>query len=144
MRPNAAIKSIYSKDFELAYVVTLAEKQLSTDLHVTNPSATDSLEFQALLHTYLRAPSNAVTISPLNGLSYINKVKGGVKEVEKREAVDVKQFTDAVYEDAPSKVNVIWPGGGIEVKMTEFKTLTVWNPQAEAGSKIGDMEENGW
>lgn len=144
MKPSSAVKSIYSKDFELAYVVTLAEKQLSTDLHVTNPSTTDSLEFQALLHTYLRAPSSAVTISPLKGLSYINKVKGGAKEVENREVVDVKQFTDAVYEDAPSKVSVIWPGGGIEVKMTEFKTLTVWNPQAEAGSKIGDMEENGW
>jgi len=24
------------------------------------------------------------------------------------------------------------------------QTLTVWNPQAEAGSKIGDLEENGW
>lgn len=148
LQPNASIAAVYARSFELAYVVTLAEHQLSTDLHVTNP-ASSPLEFQALLHTYIRAPANDVTISPLAGKFYIDKTdpdpaaKSTLKE-EKREKVDVRRFTDAVYENAPSKVHVIWPGGGLEVRMAEFKTLTVWNPQAQAGSKIGDMEEGGW
>ncbi|THH17005.1 hypothetical protein EW146_g3727 [Bondarzewia mesenterica] len=149
LQPNAAIAAVYSKLFHLAYVVTLAEHQLSTNLHVTNPSTTESLDFQALLHTYIRAPANDVTISPLTGRLYIDKTdpnpatRTSLKE-EKREVVDVKNFTDAVYEDVPSKIDVIWPGGGLELRMSEFRTLTIWNPQAEAGSKIGDMEERGW
>ena len=63
---------------------------------------------------------------------------------EKRRAVDVRSFTDSVYEDAPPKIDVSWPGGAVELKLHGFTTLTVWNPQAEAGTKIGDMEENGW
>ncbi|KAI0047842.1 galactose mutarotase-like protein, partial [Auriscalpium vulgare] len=117
--------------------------------HVGNPSSTDALEFQALLHTYVRAPANDVAIAPLQGKYYVDKTEASLEarsklKEEKREAVDVRVFTDSVYEDAPSKIDVTWPGGGLEVKMHEFNTLTVWNPQAEAGSKLGDMEVGGW
>jgi glucose-6-phosphate 1-epimerase len=127
----------------------LSEHELSTDIHVSNPSTSDALDFQALLHTYIRAPANDVSISPLLGKRYIDKTeksldaRNALKE-ETRSAVDVRSFTDSVYEDAPPKTNVTWPGGAVELKLHGFTTLTVWNPQAEAGSKIGDMEENGW
>ena len=127
----------------------MAEHELSTDLHVSNPSASEAFDFQALLHTYIRAPANEVSISPLLGKLYIDKTeksldaRNALKE-EKRSAVDVRAFTDSVYEDTPPKVNVSWPDGGVELKLGGFATLTIWNPQAEAGGKIGDMEENGW
>ena len=57
--PNDAIKSKFDKAFELAYVVTLAQHQLSTDLHVKN-AGTTSLEFQALFHNYIRAPPSGI------------------------------------------------------------------------------------
>ena len=49
LEPTDAIKAKYDKPFELAYVVTLAEHQISTDLHVKNTgsSASSPLEFQA-------------------------------------------------------------------------------------------------
>jgi len=149
LQPNSNIAKLYAKDFQLAYVVTLAEHELSTDIHVSNPSASEALDFQALLHTYIRAPAKDVTISPLLGKLYIDKTeksldaRNALKE-EKRDAVDVRAFTDSVYEHAPPRVNVSWPSGGVELKLGGFTTLTVWNPQAEAGSKMGDMEENGW
>jgi glucose-6-phosphate 1-epimerase len=127
----------------------LAEHELSTDLHVSNPSTSEAFDFQALLHTYIRAPANEVSISPLLGKLYIDKAeksldaRNALKE-EKRSAVDVRALTDSVYEDTPPRVNVSWPDGGVELKLGGFTTLTIWNPQAEAGSKIGDMEENGW
>lgn len=116
---------------------------------MSNPSSSETLDFQALLHTYIRAPANEVSISPLLGKRYIDKTEKSLEarntlKEEKRNGVDVRTFTDSVYEDAPPKVNVSWPGGGLELKLVGFTTLTVWNPQAEAGSKIGDMEENGW
>lgn len=127
----------------------MAEHELSTDIHVSNPSTSEALDFQALLHTYIRAPANEVSISPLLGKRYVDKADksldatNALKE-EKRSAVDVRSFTDSVYEDAPPKINVSWPGGAVELKLHGFTALTVWNPQAEVGSKIGDMEENGW
>ena len=150
LRPNATIVNLYTKEFQLAYVVTLAEHELSTDIHVSNPSTSlEALDFQALLHTYIRAPANEVAISPLLGKRYIDKTEKSAEarntlKEEKRSSVDVRAFTDFVYEDAPPKVDVSWPGGGLVLQLHGFTTLTVWNPQAEAGSKIGDMEEDGW
>jgi glucose-6-phosphate 1-epimerase len=149
LQPNSRITKLYTRDFQLAYVVTLAEHELNTDIHVSNPSPSEALEFQALLHTYIRAPANEVSISPLLGKRYIDKTEKSLEarntlKEERRGDVDVRTSTDSVYEDAPPKVNVSWPGGGLELKLVGFTTLTVWNPQAEAGSKIGDMEENGW
>lgn len=116
---------------------------------MSNPSASEALDFQALLHTYIRAPANEVSISPLLGKRYIDKTEKSVEarsslKEERRSGVDVRTFTDSVYEDAPSSVDVSWPNGGLGLKLHGFTTLTIWNPQAEAGSKIGDMEENGW
>lgn len=58
--------------------------------------------------------------------------------------MDVLKFTDSVYENAPGKYTVTWPGGGVEVNAKNLKDVVVWNPQAEAGAKIGDMEAGGW
>ena len=149
LQPNANITKLYTKDFRLAYVVTLAEHELSTDIHVSNLASSETLDFQALLHTYIRAPANEVSISPLLGKRYVDKTqkspeaRSTLKE-EERSGVDVRTFTDSVYEDTPSEINVSWPGGGLVLKLSGFTTLTIWNPQEEAGSKIGDMEEKGW
>jgi len=144
--PN--INSKYTRPFRLSYVVTLAAHQLSTDLHVTNTSLSDVLEFQALLHNYLRVPADQVVIGPLQSLSYYDKTETTeearlMPKIETRAHVDVKRYTDSVYENAPLEYDISWPTGKIEIKATHFKDLVVWNPQQE-GQKISDMEENGW
>ncbi|KAF9526452.1 galactose mutarotase-like domain-containing protein [Crepidotus variabilis] len=149
LEPNDHIKSIYSKPFSLTYVVTLAEQQLSTDIHVGNPPTShEALEFQALLHNYIRAPSDEVKVSSLKGLSYYDKTekteeaKANAK-TETRDQVDVKTTTDSVYEDASLHYKVTWPGHGLEIRAKNLKDVVIWNPQEE-GSKIGDMEAEGW
>jgi len=151
LEPKAGITEKYERPFHLAYVITLAEHQLSTDLHVRNTalSTTAPLEFQALLHNYIRAPSSDVLITPLQGLSYYDKTEASEElrakpKVESRSAVDVKTYTDSVYEDAPGVYEIVSPTGKLEIRAKNFKDVVVWNPQAEAGSKIGDMETGGW
>jgi glucose-6-phosphate 1-epimerase len=149
LEPTASIQAVYSKPFSLAYVVTLAEHQLSTDLHVENPvDAPGPLEFQALLHNYIAAPAEKVLVSPLNGLSYVDKTdasfeSGNALKTETRDGVDVRKFTDSIYVDAPGNYKVVWPGGGVEIKTKGFKDVVVWNPQ-ETGAKMADMEPQGW
>lgn len=131
--------------------MTLAEHQLSTDLHVTNTGLSTSppLVFQALFHNYIRAPSSEVLVTPLQGLKYYDKteatdeLRSRPKE-EKRSAVDVRIFTDSVYEDAPGTYHITWPNDEITIRTKNLKDVVVRNPQKEAGSKIGDMEEGGW
>ncbi|KAL0571142.1 hypothetical protein V5O48_010813, partial [Marasmius crinis-equi] len=146
LEPSPEIAKNYPKSFRLAYVVTLAEHQLATDLHVKNTSTDDVLEFQALFHNYIQAPSDSVLVTPLQGVSYKDKTDSSTQDLktESRAGVDVKKFTDSVYTNAPQKYEVIWPGGGLSIRSQDLKDVVVWNPQAEAGSKIGDMEEGGW
>jgi len=141
LNPNDAIKAVYEKPFSLAYVVTLAGHQLSTDLHVIN-TGNAPFEFQALFHSYIKAPAEQVLVSSLNGLKYFDKVAKETK-TESRDGVDVKNFTDSVYENAPGNYKVVWPSGGIEVKTKNFKDVVVWNPR-ETGSSMSDMEHEGW
>ena len=129
----------------LAYVITLAEHQLNTDLHVTNTSPDKPLAFQALLHTYIRAPKAAAHIDGLQNLSYLDKtVAGNQKLRETRAVADVHQFTDYVYENGPREYTVTWPDGGLKVKAIGFKDVVLWNPGPQKGGEIGDMEEGGW
>ncbi|KAF9056177.1 galactose mutarotase-like domain-containing protein [Panaeolus papilionaceus] len=145
---NERIQALFPKPFRLIYVVTLAEHQLSTDIHVENTSSTDTLIFQALLHTYIKAPADEATVSPLQGLKFRDKTDPtpegrALLQDETRAAVDVKKFTDSVYIDGPGKYTVTWPGGGMQVRAVNFKDVVVWNPQEE-GFRIMDMESDGW
>lgn len=145
------MKEQFSYPVRLEFVVTLAAHQLSTDLRVRNvaPESSAPMEFQALFHNYIRAPASDVRVTPLTGLSYYDKTEAteearATPKVESREGVDVTTFTDSVYEDGPGKYNVTWSSGKIEIKTVNMKDVVVWNPQKEAGSKIGDMEDGGW
>ncbi|PVF99906.1 galactose mutarotase-like protein [Serendipita vermifera] len=142
--PTLAIKDVFPHEFNLTYVVTLAAHELSTNVHVENPSTDNTLSFQTLLHTYYAADASAVKVEPLKGLTYINKVKGGIEETENRDIVDVQNFTDFVYRDAPRKYTIHTGDATIHLKAIGLNDVVVWNPGQDAGSKIGDMEDKGW
>jgi len=148
LTPSSAIHEKFPYDCKLEYIVTLAEHQLTSDLHVVNTGST-KLTFQALLHTYFLVPSApSARVTPLHGLTYTNKTKSGTpRETEERQAVDVMQFTDSVYEAAGGKYEIAVEEGGrsvIGIKTIGFGDVVIWNPGKENGSKMGDMEDGGW
>ena len=129
--------------------MTLAECKLGTDLHVINHPGAGALQFQALFHNYIRAPANDVTISPLTGKNYFDKTEANAEarvtpKVEDRKAVDVRKFTDSVYEDGGQAYKISWPQGGVRIETEGLKDVVIWNPQETAGKGIGDMEDGGW
>uniref|UniRef100_A0A0W0G3I5 DNA polymerase n=1 Tax=Moniliophthora roreri TaxID=221103 RepID=A0A0W0G3I5_MONRR len=151
LEPSPKVAGLYKKPFRLGYVVTLAEHQLSTDLHVTNTSTSesyppDAFEFQALFHNYVGGPSQDLFVTPVQGLEYKDKTDASFQGLKKetRAGVDVKKFTDSVYANAPQSYEVTWPGGGLAIKSKNLKDVVIWNPQAETGSKMADMEDGGW
>ncbi|KZW02163.1 galactose mutarotase-like protein [Exidia glandulosa HHB12029] len=143
LKPTPEIDALYAFPWALTYTITLAAHQLTTDIAVKNTGGA-SFDFQALLHTYIAAHSASVSVSPLTGLTYIDKVAGGGERTESRELVDVRSFTDSVYKGAGGRYSVRWEGGGVDVRANGFGDVVVWNPNKEAGWKIGDMEDGGW
>jgi glucose-6-phosphate 1-epimerase len=128
-------------------VVTLSAHQISTDIHVKNTTDDKNpgkLAFQCVLHTYYAAEAAKVKVTPLKGLTYINKVKKGTEEIEERDAVDVLSFTDSVYKNAPQEYEIDTGLNKIHLKSRELNDVVVWNPGPEAGAKIADMEDGGW
>src|SRR5882762_1436256 len=121
LEPTPSVLAKYDRPFHLTFILRLTEYQLRTELHVKNTSTADDLEFQALFHNYLRAPSPEVLIFPLKHHSYYDKTapteeeRATLKE-ETREGVDVKEFTDFVYPNAPQKYEVMWPQGRIDIE----------------------------
>jgi glucose-6-phosphate 1-epimerase len=149
LEPTPSIAEKYNKPFKLAFIVKLTEYQLTTELHVRNTSNTDVLEFQALFHNYIRAPSRQVLVSSLQHRSYYDKTAPteegrSTSKKETRESVDVKNYTDSVYENVSQQYQITWPLGGVEMRTSELKDLVIWNPQEQVGSKLVDMEEGGW
>ena len=149
LEPNNSIRAVYSRPFKLVYNVVLGEHQLSTVLRVENTSQqSETLEFQALLHNYIRAPADEVKITPLKGLTYYDKTEStdesrAAPKIESREEVSVSEYTDSVYEDGSLNYMISWTHGFLNLKVKIFKDVVVWNPQQE-GRKIGDMEPDGW
>ena len=153
LEPTTGIKTVYDRPFHLSYEVTLAEYELKSTLRIRNTSdlahLPNILAFQALFHNYILAPSCDVVVTPLQHKKYYDKTEATEEgrtnaKIETRAAVDVRTFTDSIYEDAPQQYHVTWPSGGIAVRSAGLKNVVVWNPQKDAGSKLADMEDEGW
>lgn len=146
---TSEVKAIFDFPVTLEYVVILSERELCTELHVTNHSDEDALQYQALFHNYIRAPANDVKVSPLTGKNYFDKTEAAAEakatpRLEQREEVDVRRTTDSVYVDGGQAYKVTWPQGGIQIKTEGLKDVVIWNPQEIIGKAIGDMEDGGW
>ncbi|EJT99764.1 glucose-6-phosphate 1-epimerase [Dacryopinax primogenitus] len=134
---------LFPHPFKLVYTVTLAEHQLTTSLRVHNTGSAP-LAFQALLHNYFKGESSIAQVQPLKGVTYRDKVRNMVEDVETREIVDVREYTDRVYEAAGGNYTLSFPRSvHISIKTHNLPDVTVWNPQ-ETGSSMADMEPNGW
>lgn len=145
LRPSPAVTAKWPQPFHVEYLVTLSEHELGTKISVTNPAtSTTVLKHQALLHNYIAAPASSVLVSPLTGLTFRDKTKGGAESTETREKVDVRNVTDSAYLNAPGTYDVEWEGGGLKIKTTGFPDVVVWNPNEEVGKAIGDLEDKGW
>lgn len=121
------IQTLFAPNFSCLYSVKISSNTIRTTLEVSNPGE-ENFEFQALLHTYLRLPSGClpenVEVGPLKGLSFTDKVQGGVVEREKREYLDFKEGeVDRVYDHVPASIDI----GMGKSKALVLKTVSLPN-----------------
>lgn len=129
------IKAVFEPDFALSYTVTLFKTgALETALKVINPSSSETLRFQSLLHTYLRLPEGVqpadTKIAGLGGLKYVDKPSGGGIHTQEQDEVVFEGETDRVYFDAPRDASLEKRDGTpiVQVQKANWADFTVWNP----------------
>ncbi len=91
---NGLDKSQWPYKFELLYTITLAATTLESHLEILNKD-TVRIEFQALLHTYLRVSDiHGVQVHGLQGIAYKDKTVGYAETMETSENVEIATETD--------------------------------------------------
>ncbi|CAH7689806.1 galactose mutarotase-like domain-containing protein [Phakopsora pachyrhizi] len=135
--------------FKCVYTVRLVDHSLSTELEVTNLSE-EKIEFQALLHTYLRIPDSKepkdVRVKSLKGLKFTDKVAEGAVATEAHTEVDFSAGeVDRVYQRVPGHIEVdLGLGRLIDINTSQLPDLTLWNPHQNKSDAMADMEKDGW
>ncbi|ORX34740.1 galactose mutarotase-like domain-containing protein [Kockovaella imperatae] len=138
--------SEFKHSYKLAFVVTLAAHQLSTDLHIINEGK-EEFQFQALLHNYLAVPdAKKLSVEGIDkGTRYKDKTQNFKELIWPGEPLTITQETDAVFQKLETQELKLdyGNGKGLNVRFRGFEDCTIWNPQ-EKGKTMADMEDGGW
>ena len=140
LRDSPATRAIWPASFVATLTVNVAGDALAIGFAVRNVGA-HPFAFAAALHTYLRV--HDVQRAELVGLRGIRYRESSAPTVLVADAADVLRPTgavDRVYVDAPRTLVLREPGRTLDVELTAFPDVVVWNPGAAAAAKLSDME----
>ncbi|KAI0137742.1 galactose mutarotase-like protein [Hypoxylon sp. NC0597] len=137
------VKKLWPYTFSLIYSVTLTPENLSTSIVVTN-DGDQPIEFQVLMHTYLRISDiSKIQVTGLEDSEYIDKVDAA-KAKKQSGAVTIAGEVDRVYTPAkgPSSPVVIEEEGEtvFSIVRDNLKDVVVWNPWTDKAAGMGDFE----
>ncbi|KAL2870194.1 D-hexose-6-phosphate mutarotase [Aspergillus lucknowensis] len=137
-------KSKWPYEFGLVYSVTLSREGLGTSLQVRNQGG-ENFEFQVLLHTYLAVEDiSKIQISPLQGKSYVDKVRNATEHTESAASIQISAETDRIYKDLDPSVPIVVTSSssGTDLFSITREGLTdavVWNPWIDKARSMGDF-----
>ncbi|KAL1465001.1 hypothetical protein WDU94_004599 [Cyamophila willieti] len=116
--------------FHITYHLVLSEKELHFNISVYNPSTARPLNFNLLLHTYLKVPDvTRCSVDGLHECHYIDKLRVGQLFRESRKKVNVSSLTDRIYQDTCQEhviTNVMC--GKMRLKKHNLSDTVLWNP----------------
>jgi glucose-6-phosphate 1-epimerase len=142
--PTEISRNLGFDNFRLAYQVTIG-RTLTMQLTVANDAATP-LVFEEALHTYYAVSDiHEVTVTGLEGVTYLDK-NDGLKEVKQQGAVVVTGPTDRVYLNTSGTCTIHDAGSKrrISIAKTGSNTTVVWNPWESGAAKIADLDPTEW
>ncbi|KAI1105575.1 galactose mutarotase-like protein [Jackrogersella minutella] len=137
------VKSLWPYTFSIIYSVTLTPENLSTSIVVTN-DGDQPIEFQTLMHTYLRIEDvSKIQVTGLEDSEYVDKVDAAKVKTQSG-AVSITGETDRVYTPVkgPSSPVVVAEGGEtvFSIVRDNLKDVVVWNPWTDKAAGMGDFE----
>jgi glucose-6-phosphate 1-epimerase len=144
-RESLASRRIWDYPYTLSLTIELGGPRLSLRLDVTN-SGVQPFAFTGALHTYLRVDDLTVTgLSGLSGRPFIDTVGGENRpDVQNESFLGFTTETDRIYPAAPSPLRLQDATHQVEIASQGFPDCVVWNPGSILGSKLADLEPEGY
>jgi glucose-6-phosphate 1-epimerase len=157
---NEKIRQNWPFDFKLLFHVKLLKESLEMRFTVEN-LGTEAFNFTCLLHTYFSVSDiSNVAVKGLKGVKFEDKVfftfylfKVGVTGgsipilTQEQDEIAFSKEVDRVYFGVKTPEYVI-VDKKLQKKMTiksiNFKDVVVWNPWAEKGKSMADLEQDGY
>jgi glucose-6-phosphate 1-epimerase len=140
---SPATHATWAAEFCLTLTVRVAGARLQVVLGVENTGAAP-FSFAAALHTYLRVrEAEHAEVVGLQGARYRESSAPALLHIDDDRAVEVVGPLDRVYVNAPRSVTLREPDRILNVEMTDFADMVLWNPGAAATRGLADMEPHG-
>ncbi|XP_046403351.1 putative glucose-6-phosphate 1-epimerase [Ischnura elegans] len=137
--------SLWNHRFRITYRLILREKELHFNIGVYNPSESQPLTFNLLMHTYFKVPDvRRCQITGLYGCTYVDKTRDNTVFREVRDVVGISEFTDRVYHNTPQEhiiTNVV-SGRKMRIQKYNFPDTVVWNPWIEQAKELPDFGDD--
>ncbi|MEO8754175.1 MAG: D-hexose-6-phosphate mutarotase [Casimicrobiaceae bacterium] len=141
---SVATRALWPYPFAIELDVTALGPTLALAFAVTNTGSA-AFTFTTALHTYLRiADVHATSIRGLQGAHYRDKVLQQDDMVEGAAELDFDREIDRVYRCAPDPVELREPARTLAIHATGYPDTVTWNPGAQKGATIPDMEPGGY
>jgi len=153
LTPNEASKKVWDHAFVLTYTVTLVgttNSILKCNMGVDNNNTDKPFQFTTALHTYFKTGAiDKISVDNLQGLSYMDQLKGNAILEEKETNVKFPGEVDSVYYAVPSTVRVLDEdlGRATMISTKGFPDAVVWNPwikKSEGMKDLGNEEYKGF
>ena len=127
--------------FNANYVVTITDT-LTLELIITNASMDQNFSFENCLHTYFTVGDiDAVSISGLKGVDYLDKLENFVQKTETAEALKISSEVDHIYlgTSAPVEIHDAKLRRKIRIETSGSTSTVVWNPWAAKAQQMPDF-----
>lgn len=144
LQESAASLHIWPHVFRLELAVTIAQDTMRIELAVANNGNT-AFSFTSALHTYFAVDQIAdVRLHGLAGLRYRDMVANTEDQLERHESVVIDGEVDRIYADLAGAVEIRQPQQSLLISQSGFADVVIWNPGAEKGSSLSDLEKGGY
>lgn len=144
LQENIASLQLWPQVFKAELVVTIAGDTLQIDLAVVNNGDT-AFSFTCALHTYCAVEQIAdVQLHGLAGLRYRDMVSNTNDNLESNDSLLICGEVDRIYADLPAPVELRQPHQTTIISQTGFVDAVIWNPGAEKGATLADLEAGGY
>ena len=143
-RDDQATRRIWPHAFLARLSVTVGGQHLILTLSITNMEH-EAFSFTGALHTYLRVfEIHDAFIEGLGGRTYLDTVGSRTERIQQEEKLAFKSEVDRIYFNAPPEVVLHDRQRQVNVSTQGFPDAVVWNPWAELGATLSDLEPEGY
>ena len=141
---NEQTRSTWNHSFSASLVVGVQGMSLSLAFSVLNED-TVPFQFTAALHTYLLIDDiRTSVVRGLEGATFRDAAAGGVQKRQDDSELRPSGELDRIYLGIDEPIEVRDAMRRTKVSMRGFSDVVVWNPGAERGAALPDMDPGGW